>query len=417
MWHCHRRSAFPLSLLLFAFAAASSSQPDEAAGTLHVANNGSDSDRCGSTRQPCRSISRAIQQANDGDTILVGPGFYGDVNLDGDFSDPGDEALNTTSFPDACLICVNKRVRVRSTHGADLTIIDGTGTEELGPVVGVSIQVPGVSFGAESRGFTIREISNIGVSVRPEASDVTVAGNHALNNGIDDDSSGIGFFITVGAGVTRVQGNLATNNNFHGFLVAHGGVGAGSARILGNLARGNGEYGFVIEAGAAPGYAIIGNVATSNGGGFSFDGRDLLARRNIAINNGQGVSIEGENTSNMMLLESSIIGNDAGIIIGSEVPGPVDIHRSNIYGNVGGTSTTEPNCGISNQDGLVDARNNFWGLPTGPGPDPADDAGRPGCDVSAESETLVVPFATRPFPIRAQLVQQGKPAQQEIEAE
>ena len=63
------------------------------AATLHVANNGIDSDTCGAGSAPCRSISRAIVNAAAGDTIVVGPGRYGDLNGDGSFGGPGEEPL------------------------------------------------------------------------------------------------------------------------------------------------------------------------------------------------------------------------------------------------------------------------------------------------------------------------------------
>src|SRR5512132_1509340 len=50
------------------------------ADTLTVANNGLDSDTCGSSAAPCRSISQAIDNASEGDTLVVGPGRYGDLN-------------------------------------------------------------------------------------------------------------------------------------------------------------------------------------------------------------------------------------------------------------------------------------------------------------------------------------------------
>jgi len=44
----------------------------------------------------------------------------------------------------------------------------------------------------------------------------------------------------------------------------------------------------------------------------------------------------------------------------------------------------------------LDVAGNYWGAPTGPGPDPADDA----CNVGFGTLT-VTPFATRPFKVKA----------------
>jgi hypothetical protein len=49
----------------------------------YVANNGVDSATCGTLAAPCRSITRAIAHAVAGDTIVVGPGRYGDIDEDG----------------------------------------------------------------------------------------------------------------------------------------------------------------------------------------------------------------------------------------------------------------------------------------------------------------------------------------------
>src|SRR6516162_9238145 len=51
--------------------------------TLYVANNGLDGPSCGTKASPCRSITQGIANAAAGDTIIVGPGLYGDLNDDG----------------------------------------------------------------------------------------------------------------------------------------------------------------------------------------------------------------------------------------------------------------------------------------------------------------------------------------------
>jgi hypothetical protein len=186
----------------------------------------------------------------------------------------------------------------------------------------------------------------------------------------------------------------------------------GIARIIDNSASGSGLTGFSITSGQGPGYVLIGNISTSNGIGFELNGIGHFVHRNVALNNFTGFSLGGD-LQNLRLVGNSSLGNrGAGIFIGS-ISGPIDIHQNNIYGNVGGYSIPRPNCGIVNVSGFtVDATNNFWGLPSGPGPDPADDAG-PGTicqtplfdDGRPQSETLVVPFATKPFRI------QGAPPQ------
>src|SRR5262245_25730938 len=56
---------------------------------IHVENNGVDSSDCGSKQSPCRSISQAVANATENDTIRVGPGRYGDLDQDGTFAERG----------------------------------------------------------------------------------------------------------------------------------------------------------------------------------------------------------------------------------------------------------------------------------------------------------------------------------------
>src|SRR5262247_2574920 len=61
------------------------------ADKLSVANNGIDSTTCGSSGAPCRSISQAIAHASEGDTVVVGPGRYGDLNGNRILGEVGEE--------------------------------------------------------------------------------------------------------------------------------------------------------------------------------------------------------------------------------------------------------------------------------------------------------------------------------------
>jgi hypothetical protein len=63
--------------------------PSASAGTLHVANNRVDGPSCRPKASPCRSISQAITNAAAGSKIIVGPGRYGDLNLNGTLGETG----------------------------------------------------------------------------------------------------------------------------------------------------------------------------------------------------------------------------------------------------------------------------------------------------------------------------------------
>jgi hypothetical protein len=66
-----------------------------AASTAHavvVANNGTDGPTCGLLpAPPCRSLGRAIANAHPGDTVVVGPGPYGDLDGSGTLGDSAGE--------------------------------------------------------------------------------------------------------------------------------------------------------------------------------------------------------------------------------------------------------------------------------------------------------------------------------------
>jgi hypothetical protein len=70
--------------------------------TRHVSVNGTDGPSCGVTStSACRSITQAIDLAAPGDTILVGPGRYGDLNCNGVLGEPG-EKLGYLTPPVSC---------------------------------------------------------------------------------------------------------------------------------------------------------------------------------------------------------------------------------------------------------------------------------------------------------------------------
>jgi hypothetical protein len=305
------------------------------AATLVVATNGSDGGSCGADTAPCRSLSRAIANAANGDEIIVGPGTYGDVDDDGIFT-PG---VGDETPSGGAMIAVTKQLSIVSRDGAAATVIrfaDGGVAS-----VAVSLSTTGVTFGQRNRGFSV------------------VGDNAACNIGIRST-----------ANLSRIEGNVVTQCG-RGVQATGAGVG-----VSYNRATANSDLGFVVQSDGA---VVTHNGAVSNGGtGFVVESLKWRMTNNVATNNGSdGTTVDGNGqfTNNVM------IGNKTcGLgINGFLVAGFVDltITRNSFYGNLGNCAT------FNNTFTVIDARRNFWGASTGPGADPAD--------ANMGNQTLVTP--------------------------
>jgi parallel beta-helix repeat protein len=339
------------------------------AATLHVANNGVDSPTCGGKTAPCRSISQAIANASDEDRIVVGPGRYGDLNGDGDFHDPGEEAAEL-DFGCFCMIKVNKPVTIESSNGALATVLDDAVPDTNGFVTSVvSITASSVVFGRPKRGFTL------------------TGGRGPLPNGL---------FITNTNGV-KVEGNVARTGRGTGFFVP-----GGNAHVFrDNLAISN-FVGFAFFGGGD--HLLKGNVAVANSTGFYLqESSGNVLKWNVANSNrDEGFRFFLSGGGNV-LEDNAALGNQ-GFGIRLDVGGVATVRRNNIYGN---NDTLEPftgltNCGLCNESGnTIDATHNFWGTSRGPGPDPADAV----CNAGIGSNTTVEPVAEKEFKIRMKVGQ------------
>lgn len=367
------RVSAPLVLILIPFFAS--------AAEIRVANYGVDAEACGSAARPCRSITQGINIAQAGDTVLVGPGRYGDINGDGDFTDAGDEHGDS-----AAITLARSGLRIISERGASVTLIDATGSPFT--QVAVLIIARGTHFGAAGHGFRVLAPDQIyGIAVSDNSSEVTVAGNIVTGG-----TQGSYLFATRGRAIV-IADNLAIDNvNGPGFTGVDNLIDPGTGertRVLRNVAIRN-LIGFNV---AGPSLLFTDNVADDNVQGALIGGDGSTFRRNfIGNSHREGVFLSGKVAA---FLDNSAIGNRGP---GVTVTGPVtQFSRNNIYGN--GTSEVSftgepPNCGLYNgsRTSLV-ATNNFWGSPAGPGPDPADLV----CNLP-NSTTVVAPVAVRPFP-------------------
>lgn len=436
------------------------------AAVLHVENFGVDGSGCGSAASPCRSISKAIENASDSDRIVVGPGVYGDLNGDGILpNSSGEEFGGSACTPSGALtaaVCINKSLTVESSVGAGATLIN-TSNVNLTPL-GATVQVVAFKavFGGRERGFSIApHPKSHGIHVGrptsyPEGVEVTgnlvLAGSIMVFGGTSNTLTGNvvigpvapypdlakviylvrgdhdrltenvaigsrtlsgfeedGFKVegayhritrnsaiqTHAAFVLDDYGSTLSENeadrNEYGFVVyPFSGVTMPATELKNNRARNSVWYGFSIFNHDA---ILTGNVATGNAvQGFALAGGSIVMRHNVSSNNRGGALFSMGGRVDAQL--NTFAGNlEAGVYTETDM---LNLTRNNIFGNgFGGQGQGDANCGLVNNSGaLVDARRNFWGAPTGPGPDPADAI----CDISP-STTSSVPFAPTPFPV------------------
>ena len=361
--------------------------------TLWVSTIGVDSHACGPTDSPCRTITRALTNAAEGDTVVVEPGEYGDVNRDGDQDDAGEEQT-TRGAP--CAVCIRKRVNLYSSHGATVT-----GITHL-PNHIVTIFADGTNFGARDKGFTLHGLFGGSLTVEL-AGNVRVVGNVAR-------SGQVGYFVMAERGPVQLRDNIAMNNNVGGILATTSrNGGPGYAILKNNTVMDAGMIGISLD-GFVPHIAINNSLARNGRTGFEVRNNSWVADNAITDSNGAGVLVEGTGEAipgtvlggGVKLYRNVIIGNGrAGIefLRSSSAPNH-QIHFNTIFGN-GVDSMSNPddpapaNCGLLNlSGGFIDATKNYWGSSSGPGSDPADEAGEGLCEVSGN--TLVEPYRTAP---------------------
>jgi hypothetical protein len=320
--------------LLVAFAAPSLAT----AATLRVSNAGIDDPSCG-IKAPCRSLRLAIANAKAGDTIEVGPGLYApDLDHDNVFEEPGEESRS--------FVEITKPLTITSTFGASSTVIRHT--------VGI-FQPIDVVLGRPGHGFTISDEDNPLLIASGVVTPVSVvfSGNVVVNEGrerggavaivlntvgrIEDNRFVGGRGCPVGLLLLGEANVVAERNSVVGCEIGFSGDRSPGVRLIHNAAIGN-------------------SYATATGIGFDLPAGAAEFSGNVSVGNGIGVRVFGD----------------------------VPILRNNAF--VGSIS----NCGISygGVSKLV-ATDNWWGAPTGPGPDPADGV----CNTNG-GVTITTPFLT-----------------------
>ena len=431
-----------------------------AAASFNVANDGADSATCGAETSPCRSISQAIANASDGDTILVGAGRYGNISGNPNFGGPGDEQPSTPYLTQGCIICVTKAVHIFSIHGAAVTIIQGSPTTPYRS--NVMIFDDGVTFGRAGGGFTITGGNDNGLSIvaQPHSiRNVTVAGNVDVNDGSGFSFVGLQFHQILGCPITfcvqnanfLLSDNEAIGNGIGFNLLANIDVGPGQVIARNNMTVGAGT-GFLaaggcadddcIEVASANIFQLIDNVAANGGVGFATNlsgliegntaignsaagfevtpGYSQIFQSNSAIGNaGPGVIVEfSPNAETLQFTAFAAFSNNNFYGNDRNRPPMFSVNPVNQYISVSPQGAYEPgpgaHCGVLNVGALaaltvgavispspvikLQAGNNFWGSTSGPQSNGPGDAVGGVCDQNG-GVTLAKPYATIPFGI------------------
>ncbi len=285
-----------------------------AARTWYVATTGWDGAGCGTSVQPCASIQYAVNQASNGDTLLVAAGTY----VFNRNNDPCSATLGSTAV--VCII--NKQVTILGGYAtanwtyanpsANLTVIDGQSTYR-----GVWVTMTGPATSLRMEGFTIRNGIARGMPARPGDQSIFAFGGGmyielslvTLRNIVFDSNQSVGENTNLRYGGAGAGGGLAILSAPNGSSlewltfknnVARGGSGLerGGYAIGGGLFTYNSTIltaryltftGNSAIAGSASGSGIdsvTGELADGQGGGAAFQvGSNVVLQNVTAINN------------------------------------------------------------------------------------------------------------------------------------
>lgn len=313
------------------------------AATLLVAPNGVDSGSCGAKAAPCRTITRAIANAGIDDTVLVAPGRYGDADGSNTISGPQDETPNLNGC--GCVLDIAKRVTVLARDGAAATIIDG-GNAGFDTV---RLSADGAVFGKKNKGFTLTGADSGDAALRITANGTTVTGH------VFTDNDNVALFV------------------------------AGSRNLIASSRFLPGAVDNLLVTGQDNVITETASTGASNAG-FNIGGNRNVLRGVFATANALGIGFVGTGhvVSGSVVIRNSVTGIDIAGAGASAV-----ITKSTLHSNGG---PLLDNCGlsVSSMTGSAVATGNYWGAPTGPGPDPADEA----C-LSVGGTATTTPFAAK----------------------
>jgi hypothetical protein len=253
------------------------------AATFYTSPGGSDAGACGTHAAPCRTLQRAINRANDGDTILLTePGDYGpgvivdSVNIVGV---PGAGVFSPTT---SCLV-------FNGAPTAVLNVTDLTCNMDRAPADGVVL-----NSGHKLRldNVRVRDLigSRCGARVKPSSgnTELQVRNSTFSENGTTGSNNGGGICI-LPTGTGQVSGVLRNNtiqNNRHGVVSSAAGSAGSNVLIDGSDLSGN--AGGIFSVGANSTLCVRNSTVSGNtfmglgGGGILLDGGNNLVWNNAA---------------------------------------------------------------------------------------------------------------------------------------
>ncbi len=195
----------------------------------------------------------------------------------------------------------------------------------------------------------------------------TVAENVSVGNGVQIGGAGVGIF-SDGAGQGRVANNV----------------------IIHNVLNGNGLGGVTLHTHVGPAFGLPADNMNGNmiiGNSIAGNLADLFdtatpGRVGININSGGG----GSPVHGTIISQNTISNEDVDIAINT--PAEVDIHLNDLRGGKKGVADVCALDGASICTGTIDATENYWGCPAGPG--------GPGCTSASGSNIDFTPWLGKP---------------------
>ncbi len=304
------------------------------------------------------TIQSAVDAAPVGGTIQVDAGTY-------------DE-----------LVTVNKSLTLRGASGG-LSIVDG---RPIGSARSSAFVITANDVTID--GFTVQgqssSVDGAGIVIAP-----SMAGAHIVNNVIQQNAVGLYLANSSNSDAAIIRHNVFAYNNNVGAnygrgIYTDGGVSGGSlTNVLidgnlfignvGNTSAGNAEAAIGLEAQLAPqsNIQITNNVMVGNGKGVlmsSLSGA-FISGNYIAGSvdiNSAAIRAEG-GVNDVSIVGNTIVSNPAAAVrIDSKINGLPNsgfvMTGNNIAGNPAGGLVVAP----GDYSGILDARKNFWGSPSGP---------------------------------------------------